>query len=84
MKGTLSPLRREVLERLAARGPLDREAANAGRKNAIPTLMRLGWARSRYDIAPHVVYEITDLGRQMIGAKIDPHPTPSNLRLRRD
>jgi hypothetical protein len=70
MRGTLSPLRKEVLERLASRGTLSREEANDGRKNSIPALLRLGWVRSVYGIRPHVVYEITDMGRRMIGVSL--------------
>jgi hypothetical protein len=74
MRGTLTQLRRDVLNRLAARGPLARDEANAGRKNSIPGLIRLGWVRSRYGLRPHVVYEITESGRLLIGDRAPTTP----------
>lgn len=68
-RGTLTDLRKEVLLRLCARGPLDRDEANEGRFNCIPALLRLGWIRSRYGIKQHVVYEITDAGLMVIGRR---------------
>lgn len=68
-RGTLTDLRKEVLLRLCARGPLNRDEANEGHFNCLPALLRLRWIRSRHGIKPHVVYEITDDGLMAIGRR---------------
>lgn len=68
-RGTLTALRKDVLTRLAERGPLDHQEALEGRYNCIPALLRLGWARSVHGIRDHVVYAITDDGLMVIGMR---------------
>ena len=62
----MSPLRREVLMRLADRGPMPLWEALQGRRNVIPKLLMFGWTTSESVDRITVHFNITEAGRKAL------------------
>ncbi len=64
----LTPYRRECLERLAeTEQPLPIDDVMCGHPNIMPTLIRAGWAVHANNDGDVAYYEITDMGRAILG-----------------